>query len=158
VGGSRDNAVAAFQEATRLDPDFAEAWDRLGTVLLEYQERIDEAFAAFERAAALRPDYLPAMGSALWLAQPVWDWPTVAKYSEPVLRRAADQPHAVSPFQLMSLPGATRADLLAHARALSATIAPREPMRHDPARFDGRSRLRVGYLSSDFHGHPVAYL
>ena len=31
-------------------------------------------------------------------------------------------------------------------------------MRHDRARFDAASRIRVGYLSSDFHGHPVAYL
>jgi predicted O-linked N-acetylglucosamine transferase (SPINDLY family) len=31
-------------------------------------------------------------------------------------------------------------------------------MRHDRARFDAASRIRLGYLSSDFHGHPVAYL
>jgi predicted O-linked N-acetylglucosamine transferase (SPINDLY family) len=31
-------------------------------------------------------------------------------------------------------------------------------MRHDPVRFGESSRIRVGYLSSDFHGHPVAYL
>jgi len=47
---------------------------------------------------------------------------------------------------------------LAHARSHAATIAPKERMRHDIARFGRPTRMRLGYLSSDFHGHPVAYL
>ena len=48
--------------------------------------------------------------------------------------------------------------LLTVARAHAATIAAKEPMRQDTARFERPSRIRVGYLSSDFHGHPIAYL
>jgi predicted O-linked N-acetylglucosamine transferase (SPINDLY family) len=155
--GRPAEAESAFRRWTELYPGSADAFHALG-LELQRQNRLDEAFAAFQRALALRSEFLPAMASALWLAQRMCDWPAVARYEETVLQRAADDPHAVSPFQLMSLPRVTRAALLTHARALSATIAPKEPMRHDPARFDERSRLRLGYLSSDFHGHPVAYL
>lgn len=155
--GRPAEAESAFRRWSELAPGSADAFHALG-LELQRQSRLDEAFAAFQRAVQLRPDFLPAMASALWLAQRMCDWPEVAKHEAVVLRRAAEEPHAVSPFQLMSLPGVTRAALLDHARALSATIASSEPMRHDAGRFNDRSRLRIGYLSSDFHGHPVAYL
>lgn len=155
--GRPTEAESAFRRWTELAPGSVDAFHALG-LELQRQGRLDEAVAAFRRAVALRPDFLPAMASALWLAQRVCDWPAVAKHEAVVLQRAGEEPQAVSPFQLMSLPGVTRAALHEHARALSATIAPSQPMRHDLGRFKDRSRLRLGYLSSDFHGHPVAYL
>ena len=155
--GRPAEAESAYRRWTELRPGSADAFHALG-LELQRQNRLDEAFAAFLRALALRSDFLPAMASALWIAQRVCNWPAVAEYSDPVLHRAPEEPNAMSPFQLMSLPGATRATSLAHARALSATIAPAAGMPHDRARFDEQSRLRLGYLSSDFHGHPVAYL
>ncbi len=47
-------AVAAFQEATRLDPKLDRAWYGLGLSLLE-QRRLDEAIAAFKRNTELQP-------------------------------------------------------------------------------------------------------
>jgi protein O-GlcNAc transferase len=155
--GRAAEAEACFRRRIEIDPDSADAYHTLA-LDLQQQGRIDEAFACYQRAIALRPDFLPAVASALWLAQRLCDWTTTAAYSELVLRRAAQQPEAVSPFQIMSLSGANRALLLAHARAHAATIAATRPMRHDIARLGQPSRMRLGYLSSDFHGHPVAYL
>jgi predicted O-linked N-acetylglucosamine transferase (SPINDLY family) len=155
--GRTSEAESCFRRWTQVAPDSADAFHALA-LELQRQERIDEAFESYQRAIAARPDFLPAMASALWLAQRMCDWTSAAAYAPPVLRRAAEEPHAVSPFQLMSLPGATREMLRAHARALSATIAAPGAMRHDGMRLDPAPRLRVGYLSSDFHGHPVAYL
>jgi len=45
-----DRAQAAFREAVRLRPDFAEAYNDLGGTLVRL-ERADEALAAFRRAA-----------------------------------------------------------------------------------------------------------
>ena len=155
--GRHAEAEACFRRWIEIDPDSADASHALA-LALEQQGRIDEAFDCYQRAIALRPDFLPAVASALWLAQRLCNWTATAAYSEIVLRRAAEQPGSVSPFQLMSLPGATRAHLLAAARSHAATIAPKERMRQDSARFGRPSRLRLGYLSSDFHGHPIAYL
>jgi protein O-GlcNAc transferase len=155
--GRAAEAEACFRRWIEIDPDSADAFHALA-LDLQQQGRIDEAFDAYQRAIALRPDFLPAVASALWLAQRLCDWTTTAAYSELVLRRAAEQAEAVSPFQLCSLPGATRAHLLAAARSHSATIAAGKRMAQDIGRFGDASRLRVGYLSSDFHGHPIAYL
>jgi tetratricopeptide (TPR) repeat protein len=54
--GRRDEAVAAYREAIRLDPAFAEAWHNLGAALGELG-RLAEAEAALEQALRLRPDY-----------------------------------------------------------------------------------------------------
>ncbi|MDQ2961694.1 MAG: tetratricopeptide repeat protein [Pseudomonadota bacterium] len=155
--GQHAEAEACFRRWVEIDTDSADAFHALA-LELQQQGRIDEAFECYKRAIALRPDFLPAVASALWLAQRLCDWTAVAAHSELVLRRAAEQPEGPSPFQLFSLPGANRAHLLAAARAHSATIAPKERMRQDIARFGRPSRIRVGYLSSDFHGHPIAYL
>jgi len=150
-------AEACFRRWIQIDPDSADAFHALA-LELQQQGLVAEAFDCYQRAIALRPDFLPAVVSALWLAQKLCDWTATAAYSEVVLRRAAEQPEGPSPFQLFSLPGASRALLLAAARSHAATIAPTERMRQDIARFGQPSRLRLGYLSSDFHGHPIAYL
>ncbi|HET7033739.1 MAG TPA: tetratricopeptide repeat protein, partial [Casimicrobiaceae bacterium] len=159
--GRAADAEASFRRWIALEPDSADAVHALA-LDLEQQNRIDEAFDCFERAISLRPDFLPPIASALWLAQRMCNWRATALYSEPVLRRAADEPGAVSPFHLFSLPGATRAQLLAVARSHSTQFASRaaspQPMRHDFARFAQSPRIRVGYLSSDLHAHPVAHL
>jgi protein O-GlcNAc transferase len=155
--GRHADAEACFRRWTAIDPGSADAFHALA-LELQQQGRIDEAFDAYRRTLALRPDFLPATASALWLAQRMCDWSATEAYADAVLLRAADEPSAVSPFQLMSLAGATRAHLLAHARSLAATIARKSTIAHDPGRLDPAQRLRVGYLSSDFHGHPVAYL
>ncbi len=160
--GRAADAEASFRRWVALEPDSADAVHALA-LDLEQQNRIDEAFECFERAISLRPDFLPPIASALWLAQRMCNWPATAVYSEPVLRRAADEPGAVSPFHLFSVPGATCAQLLAVARAHSTQFAPRDASaqqmrRHDLARFAQSPRIRVGYLSSDFHAHPVSHL
>jgi predicted O-linked N-acetylglucosamine transferase (SPINDLY family) len=155
--GRHAEAEKSFRRWTEIDPESADAHFALA-LALQQQDRLADAFDCYKRALALRPDFLPALASALWIAQRLCDWTATAAYSGAVLRRAAEDPSGVPPFQLFSLPGADRALQSTVARAHAATIAAKEPMRQDIARFGPPSRLRVGYLSSDFHGHPVAYL
>jgi Flp pilus assembly protein TadD len=65
--GRLAEAVAGYQEAIRLVPEFPEACNNLG-VALYTMDRGDEAIAALRRALALRPDYSEAhnnLGNAL---------------------------------------------------------------------------------------------
>ena len=155
--GRASEAEACFRRWIEIAPDSADAFHALASDL-QQQGRLEEALAANERALSLQRESLPAAAAALWLGQRICDWDAVGRHAGTVLRAAAANPGAVSPFQLMSLPEADRARLLEHARALSATIEPRARFRHDAARFGHPARLRIGYLSGDFHGHPVAYL
>ena len=53
-------AAAAYSQATRLKPDFFQAWNNLG-LALEDLNRTDEAVRAFRQALAVRPDYPAAL-------------------------------------------------------------------------------------------------
>ena len=53
-GGQNREAIAAFEEATQLDPAFADAWTRL-TLLYEKVGQPDKAREAFRRAKGLSP-------------------------------------------------------------------------------------------------------
>ncbi len=71
--GRREDALAAFDRALALKPDYAEAHNNRGNAALELN-RVTEALAGYERALALKPDFVDALvnrGNALrYLARP----------------------------------------------------------------------------------------
>ena len=58
--GDAAGAAAAYAQATRLKPDFFQAWNNLG-LALEDLNRQNEAGSAFRQALAVRPDYPAAL-------------------------------------------------------------------------------------------------
>lgn len=68
IPGRRSEAIAQLEEAIRLKPDYAEAYDDLGVALEELPGRLGGAVADFEEAIRLKPDYADAhydLGNAL---------------------------------------------------------------------------------------------
>jgi tetratricopeptide (TPR) repeat protein len=59
-----NEAVAAFAESIRLNPENADAHINLGFVLAS-QEKIDEAIAHYERALRLKPEIVPENAEAM---------------------------------------------------------------------------------------------
>jgi arylsulfatase A-like enzyme/Flp pilus assembly protein TadD len=55
-GGRLDEAEAAYRRATSLAPRYAEAWNGLGTLMVD-KNRPREALACFDRALTLSPRY-----------------------------------------------------------------------------------------------------
>jgi tetratricopeptide (TPR) repeat protein len=55
AAGDLDAAVAKYQEAIGLAPDFADAWEGLSMALAD-QGRWDEAIAAAKKVTELNPD------------------------------------------------------------------------------------------------------
>jgi tetratricopeptide (TPR) repeat protein len=57
--GRLDKAIAHFQKALEIKPDFSEAYNHLGTAFLQ-QGRIDEAIAHFQKSLEIKSDYAEA--------------------------------------------------------------------------------------------------
>ena len=53
-------AAAAYRDATRMKPNFPEAWNGLGHALKNVK-RYDDSVRAYEEALRLRPDYPQAL-------------------------------------------------------------------------------------------------
>lgn len=51
-----DQAITAYNEALKLDPDLAEVWNNRGVVLTK-SKRYQEAIASYEKAIQIRTDY-----------------------------------------------------------------------------------------------------
>jgi tetratricopeptide (TPR) repeat protein len=65
--GREEEAIAHFQKALELKPDFAEAHNNLGNFLFQ-NGNVDEAMARYQKALEIRPDYAMArynLGNAL---------------------------------------------------------------------------------------------
>lgn len=147
------DAHAAYQRALALKPALAETWFGLGK-LLYLNGQYDEAAAAFGRAQALRPDP-QTLGLLLRARTHLCDWSDFEAASTAVIA-AVEAGRAAEPFSFVALsstPAQQRrsAELWVAANCPPAAMSAwtGEPYAHD--------RIRIGYVSSDFHGHAVMY-
>jgi tetratricopeptide (TPR) repeat protein len=52
-------AIASYEKATNLKPDYHEAWTNRGNTLVSL-EKLSEAIASYDKAIELKPDYCEA--------------------------------------------------------------------------------------------------
>jgi protein O-GlcNAc transferase len=155
-------AVACYEKALRLQPDDADIHNNLGNVLRELG-RLDEAIACYEQALQLNPGLHHARAHLAHQKQHVCDWKTLLEDARELRNWVASEQQAqISPFAFLSLPGTTPAEQLQCAsnwnanRYLSLSAhAIAQPFAHVHT---SDEKLRIGYLSSDFRLHPLAFL
>jgi Tetratricopeptide repeat len=82
--GKLDGARKNFEEAVNLNPRFASAWFRLGTVL-EKQNETDPARTAYTKATSIDPKFLPPYLSLASLSYKAQDWNGVLQYTGHVI-------------------------------------------------------------------------
>jgi tetratricopeptide (TPR) repeat protein len=79
VNGRYVEAEAAFRTATRVDPEYAQAWYNLGD-LLDDQGRADAAIECLRKALRVAPDYADAMFNLALLLQRKNQYTEAAEY------------------------------------------------------------------------------
>ncbi len=169
-------AHACFQQSrTELVGDLVrQAFDRLGDIRAKLEEgRIDD----LDQFATLLTDmrmYGDAMrivavtarsplgdrtqrfAATIFSARYACSWPLATEMESELM--AAGDSGALFPFVSLPLASVTPARQFAIAKAYSAKFPTAERrLPRNPA-IRPRDRLRVGYLSSDFHDHPVTFL
>ena len=172
--GVRDAAVAAFDERVRLAPTDPAAWLDLGSACMEAaQSHVDRAQAGRSQAA---PAYDPLAGAVAAFGR-AWELvpgtPAVAAARAMAARHACAFAEATAALADLTALGATPRFACEPMSAVTllddAALARRgiegyvratlPPARRAPALVSSRgTRLRVGYLSSDFHDHATAHL
>jgi protein O-GlcNAc transferase len=148
-------ALAAFEQALTHRSDFPEAFYNLGNA---WRERGDlkEATSAYRNALRLRPDHADAFSQLMYHRAQACAWDNYEADQEKLLdmvRRGVRVP----PFYLFSTP-ASASDQLICAQNWIRPISPPRQAVFDHAALVEKARIRLGYLSGDFHQHSTAHL
>jgi protein O-GlcNAc transferase len=154
--GRAPEALDALRRALTLKPDYPEAHLNMGNALRELGNLAD-AIGAYRRAIELRPTYAEALAQLVYHCARACDWADAGAAEEKLLFAVRQGTARIPPFMLMATL-ATAADQLLCARKWVEHFAvpERQVIAHRAAPRTGR--LRIGYLSSDFHAHATAYL
>ena len=153
--GRADEARVAFEQALTHKPDFPEAFYNLGNASRESGD-LSGAIAAYRNALRLRPDYADAFSQLVYHRAQTCDWENHEADQEKLAGMVREGVR-VAPFHLLSTP-ASASDQLLCARQWIAPVRPPPEYVFDHPPVAGRERIRLGYLSGDFHQHATAQL
>jgi len=149
-------AVASFDRAVAIRPDYADAYNNRGMALRDL-DRHAEALESFDRALALKPDQKYLAGARLLARLHICDWRNHDADCATIVSSLAKGVASSAPFALMATP-ATPREQLRCAELYAADRYPPAPaplVRHSRRAHD---RIRIAYLSADFHDHATAWL
>jgi protein O-GlcNAc transferase len=149
-------ALASYDRALAIKPDYVEALTNRSDALAELA-RHEEAANDFERLLGIKPDYDYARGNMLHSRLHCCNWRDYSRNVGLIATDVVARKRAATPFAFLSVSTSAR-DQLRCAQTFSRDkfAASGHPLwqgeryRHD--------RIRVAYLSADFHAHAVAYL
>jgi protein O-GlcNAc transferase len=148
-------ALACYDRALQLRPGMQALQNNRGAALRDLK-RYDEAADAFAALAQALPDYDYAVSNRLHSQLYACDWrdydALVARVTQDVI---AGRPADV-PFSFLAISRSPAAQL-ACARDYAARHYPGQEAPRFPAPRAGE-RIRLAYLSADFHEHATAYL
>lgn len=152
-----------YRKAIALDPSHVRAHYHLAETL-KVQNRLAEAAALDERVLALKADYFPALGTLVYLRQHMCAWDGIEKLWDRLRHEAIGKGDAgISPFSILSQPTSAQEQLVCAAAWANQELKPLAAVRSRlgfdfSARRGAPGKLRIGYLSWDYHKHAVSYL
>lgn len=156
-----EEAEAAYLEAQRTNPNLSEVATNLGN-LYSVWKRYPEAEKYFEHALALEPKSTHIRVLLSYCKRQLCSWNDGGALNKGILATLASHTDEVlEPLQLFSEPGVTPQDQLHIGRNKVmkdfGDILTLVPMVATTSRQD-KTRLRIGYLSADFHEHATMHL
>jgi protein O-GlcNAc transferase len=153
VAGRFDDALAACDQALAIDPKHAYANFHRGNALAKLG-RLGEAIAAYERAISALPKHGQMYSVALMACLNACDWDRALKLSNRLRALSVEAAPPIQPFVFLacSADPAEQYDCAKYYAAASLSAIPASPC---PTKRHGK--IRLAYVSGDFHPHPVTY-
>ncbi len=150
--GNVEAAVASYETALRLRPDYAEAYRNLASALRRLG-RMEEGAAALAQAVSINPGYGEAAALLVHQLKDLCDWRMVDDLTKRLVQSVEEGSGAINPFVFLNLettPSQQRQCAEQWARRLAV---------HETAQVPAeRERITIGYLSADFQEHATAHL
>ena len=153
--GKLEEAIEAFNKAIAIKPDYADSYCCMGVALQE-QGKLEEAIKAYRKALAIKPDYDVARAQKLHVQAHICDWNSMTADRTLIPELGTTNKH-VPPFTLLSLEDSPERHRI-RSEIYAAAKYPQKPLPAQVKPSQKPKRIRLGYFSSDFKEHPVAYL
>jgi predicted O-linked N-acetylglucosamine transferase (SPINDLY family) len=157
--GRSDEALAAYDRVLTLQPDHFEALNNRGYLTWQSRQLYPPAIADLERSLALAPDLPYARGGAFHLKMYVADWSNFEDEKKDLVEGVRAGRLVARPFMFQALsdrPQDSQACARLYARDMFPPAA--DMPRHDPATRKAHAKIRLGYLSGEFHDQATAIL
>ncbi len=151
-----EEARASFERALAIKPDHIDAlFNRAGA--LWRTDRFDEAIAEYERLRTLKPDIPDLLNELVGSCAATCRWTDMGRLSEELIAGAVAGKCIADPFMLLGLQASAEQHLAcARTWLRHRTVVP-VAREWDAAQFPG-DRIRLAYLSADFHRHVTTYV
>jgi protein O-GlcNAc transferase len=153
--GDFEAAIQSYYKSLQINPENADTFYNLGLSLQENRD-IEKAIKSYNRALSIKPNYQSARSQKLHQQARICNWIGIENDKKSMLKIGANTQEIV-PFGHLALEDCPnrhrlRSELYSnntyHQRPLSIISRPLQKP----------ERLRIGYFSSGFCEHPVAYL
>lgn len=150
------DAIEYCDRAIALDPDLAEAHEQRGAALIKCG-RPEDAAQAYARVLEIAPDYNFALGALAHARLACCDWDDYEATRSRIVGAVAVGKPVVQPFTLLAMCDSPELHLQC-AKILAADQMPANYRSSWNGRRYRHERIRVAYLSADFHQHATALL
>jgi protein O-GlcNAc transferase len=149
-----DAALTAVDKVLAVQPGFGEALYLRGNVLTDLG-RLDAALESYETALAASPDHPHALNGVARAALALCDWQRTAALA-PRLVQAVEAGRAViQPFTMLGYSDDAALQRRCAESYIRRILPPAPPLAQGRYKHD---KIRLAYLSADFHQHPTAQL
>ena len=149
-------SLADCDRAIALRPDFADAYYNRGNALAELN-RPQEALASYEQALAIPPDHPRALSGLANAAMTIGDWARTAELADVLKADVLAGKSVIQPFVLMGYWDDNELQLRCSQNYVRQAGPGPQPPLWTGERYN-HDRIRIAYLSADFHQHVTAAL
>jgi protein O-GlcNAc transferase len=151
-----EDALASFDAALRIEPGHAETLHNRGVVLLILNRHL-AAIEDFARAQAIDPQFKYLRGLLLHTKMQCCHWHLFANESQQLMLDARAGQCVSGPFALLSVSGSAHDQLVCAQTWVRDKYPPSAPSIFKAGPY-AHERIRLAYLSGDFHDHPMSRL
>jgi predicted O-linked N-acetylglucosamine transferase (SPINDLY family) len=154
--GRNEEALPHLRAAVELEPGLADAHHNLG-ILLHGLKRHEEAIGSLEQALRLAPASAYTLSHLVWNQLAVCRWDGLAERIASLRRQVSAGSIAAEPFVLVAVSDSPAEQKLCAERHTREKM-PRLPAPPSPGARRGDAKIRLAYLSADYHAHATAEL
>ncbi|MEE8284463.1 MAG: tetratricopeptide repeat protein, partial [Alphaproteobacteria bacterium] len=151
-----DAALESYGRALAMAPDLVSALFNRGLTLQETNHR-EQAIADFERVQELEPDYDYISGWIHQMRAHCCDWQGIGGTSSQIISLVQAAKRAATPWHFFAISDSPGEQLVCAQTWVKDTCPPATVPISRGERYD-HDRIRLAYVSADFHNHPTSYL